>query len=355
MARAGWQPQHLVAESHDGAVLGVAPCYLKSHSRGEYVFDAGWAEAYERAGGSYYPKLQVSVPFTPVTGRRLLARPGPHAAERAGRPRRRFDGALPAARRLLGPPHLPDRARMAASRRRTASCSATTSSSIGTTPATRPSRISSARSRRASARRSGASGATRFPDGVTVEWLTGADLTEAGLGCVLRLLHGDRLAQMGAALPHARVLLAGRREHARPHPAGDGEARRPIHRRGVEFHRLRHALSAATGARSSTTRSSISSSATTRRSSSRLRTSSPASRPAPRASTSWRAATCRPRPTRRTTSPIRACAGRSPITSSASAPMCRRPARSSPVTPPTARWRPRTREPHGVGNPRLPA
>jgi len=78
-ARAGWQPQHLVAQSDDGAVLGVVPCYLKSHSRGEYVFDRGWAEAYERAGGQYYPKLQVSVPFTPATGRRLLVRPGPRA------------------------------------------------------------------------------------------------------------------------------------------------------------------------------------------------------------------------------------------------------------------------------------
>src|SRR5262249_19190780 len=73
-ARAGWQPQHLVAEHAEGDVVGVAPCYLKSHSRGEYVFDHGWAEAYERAGGSYYPKLQVSVPFTPATGRRLLVR-----------------------------------------------------------------------------------------------------------------------------------------------------------------------------------------------------------------------------------------------------------------------------------------
>jgi predicted N-acyltransferase len=74
-ARTGWQPQHLVAEMGE-RVVGVVPCYLKSHSRGEYVFDAGWAEAYERAGGSYYPKLQVSVPFTPATGRRLLVAPG---------------------------------------------------------------------------------------------------------------------------------------------------------------------------------------------------------------------------------------------------------------------------------------
>ena len=77
--RTGWQPMHLLAQAGNGAILGVAPCYAKSHSQGEYVFDHGWAEAYERAGGSYYPKLQVSVPFTPATGRRLLVRPGPQA------------------------------------------------------------------------------------------------------------------------------------------------------------------------------------------------------------------------------------------------------------------------------------
>jgi predicted N-acyltransferase len=75
----GWQPQHLLVEGPAGEILGAAPCYLKSHSRGEYVFDQGWAEAYERAGGSYYPKLQVSVPFTPATGRRLLVKPGAQA------------------------------------------------------------------------------------------------------------------------------------------------------------------------------------------------------------------------------------------------------------------------------------
>jgi hypothetical protein len=77
--RAGWQPRHLLAEAHDGSLLGAAPCYVKTHSQGEYVFDQGWAEAFERAGGDYYPKLQVAVPFTPVTGPRLLARPGPMA------------------------------------------------------------------------------------------------------------------------------------------------------------------------------------------------------------------------------------------------------------------------------------
>jgi predicted N-acyltransferase len=78
-SRAGWQPIHLVAETQNGEILGTAPCYAKSHSQGEYVFDHGWADAYERAGGSYYPKLQVAVPFTPATGPRLLVRPGSHA------------------------------------------------------------------------------------------------------------------------------------------------------------------------------------------------------------------------------------------------------------------------------------
>jgi uncharacterized protein len=72
--RTGWLPLHLVAES-GGELIGCAPMYLKSHSYGEYVFDWGWANAYERAGGTYYPKLQVSVPFTPVPGPRLLVRP----------------------------------------------------------------------------------------------------------------------------------------------------------------------------------------------------------------------------------------------------------------------------------------
>src|ERR1700736_5041496 len=74
-ARTGWGPRHLLARL-DGAVVGVVPCYLKSHSQGEYVFDRGWADAYERAGGRYYPKLQASVPFTPATGPRLLIRGG---------------------------------------------------------------------------------------------------------------------------------------------------------------------------------------------------------------------------------------------------------------------------------------
>jgi predicted N-acyltransferase len=77
----GWLPQHLLFEQA-GMLMGCMPCYLKSHSQGEYVFDHGWAEAFMRAGGRYYPKLQASVPFTPVTGRRLLIRAGEDREQR---------------------------------------------------------------------------------------------------------------------------------------------------------------------------------------------------------------------------------------------------------------------------------
>jgi predicted N-acyltransferase len=77
----GWLPQHLLYEDGGGRLQACMPCYLKSHSQGEFVFDHGWAEAFMRAGGHYYPKLQASVPFTPVTGPRLLVRAG---ADRIG-------------------------------------------------------------------------------------------------------------------------------------------------------------------------------------------------------------------------------------------------------------------------------
>jgi hypothetical protein len=76
-ARAGWAPQHLSFADPSGRIVGVVPMYMKSHSYGEYVFDWGWADAYERSGGRYYPKLLCAVPFTPVPGPRLLI--APHA------------------------------------------------------------------------------------------------------------------------------------------------------------------------------------------------------------------------------------------------------------------------------------
>ncbi len=74
-ARTGWRPAHIVIE-RDGEIQGLLPTYLKNHSQGEYVFDHSWADALERAGGDYYPKLQAAVPFTPATGPRLLVAAG---------------------------------------------------------------------------------------------------------------------------------------------------------------------------------------------------------------------------------------------------------------------------------------
>ena len=85
-SRTGWLPQHAVLRDEAGAIVATAPMYAKSHSYGEYVFDHGWAHAFERAGGDYYPKLQVAVPFSPVPGPRLLVRPGADVpAETLGR------------------------------------------------------------------------------------------------------------------------------------------------------------------------------------------------------------------------------------------------------------------------------
>lgn len=80
-AETGWMGQHLALENSQNEVLGVMPLYLKNHSQGEYVFDYGWADAFHRAGGQYYPKLLSAIPFTPATGRRLLVPTGPNQAE----------------------------------------------------------------------------------------------------------------------------------------------------------------------------------------------------------------------------------------------------------------------------------
>src|SRR5207244_8219726 len=95
--RSGWQPRHAVLEDRAGRLLAAVPLYRKSHSYGEYVFDHGWASAYERAGGRYYPKLLAGVPFTPVPGPRLLVRPGSEAALNRGR---LAEGLIAATRQL---------------------------------------------------------------------------------------------------------------------------------------------------------------------------------------------------------------------------------------------------------------
>jgi hypothetical protein len=81
-ARAGWSSAHALVEDSRGRLVACAPAYIKTHSLGEYVFDQSWAQAYELAGGRYYPKIQVAAPFTPVTGRRLLIAPDAPAGAR---------------------------------------------------------------------------------------------------------------------------------------------------------------------------------------------------------------------------------------------------------------------------------
>jgi len=82
----GWEPRYLIARI-DGTPIAAAPLYAKGHSQGEYIFDHNFAHAYERAGGRYYPKLQIAVPFTPATGRRFLTAPGHEPRRHADRDR----------------------------------------------------------------------------------------------------------------------------------------------------------------------------------------------------------------------------------------------------------------------------
>src|SRR5712691_9749352 len=82
-ARTGWSPQHLTLADPGSSVVGVVPLYAKTHSYGEYIFDYGWADAYERAGGCYYPKLLSASPFTPIPGPRLMLRDGAPPETRA--------------------------------------------------------------------------------------------------------------------------------------------------------------------------------------------------------------------------------------------------------------------------------
>ena len=95
--RSGWVPQYILVDDAAGTLTACMPTYVKTHSQGEYVFDHGWAEAYQRAGGQYDPKLQAAVPFSPVPGPRLLVRPGPNAEHNG---RILGAGAIELARRL---------------------------------------------------------------------------------------------------------------------------------------------------------------------------------------------------------------------------------------------------------------
>jgi len=100
IADSGWMPQHLVLEDDTRRIVACAPLYLKNHSYGEYVFDWNWADAYQRAGGRYYPKLQCAVPFTPVTGPRLMTHPDLSTAQQDEARRTLLAGMTELARRM---------------------------------------------------------------------------------------------------------------------------------------------------------------------------------------------------------------------------------------------------------------
>ena len=333
--RSGWTPRHLVLRDGQARIAGCAPCYLKSHSQGEYVFDHSWADAYARAGGSYYPKLQIAVPFTPVPGRRLLVLPGPDAAEREALLAAGAADARRAQPAIGGARHLPERGRVGSARR------------PPLPQADRPAVPLEQRGlrhlrgfpglARLAQAQGGAQGARGGAEPRSCHRVDARPRDHRGaLGCVLRLLHGYGLAQVGPALSQPPGLLADRRRDGRALPADDRAAGREADRRLAAYDRRRLPLRPLLGRRSSTTPACTSSSATTRRSTMRSSTRLRASRPAPRASTSWRAAICRPRPIRRTTSPTRRCAAPSPTISCASAPMWMRRSRSSANTRPSA-------------------
>jgi predicted N-acyltransferase len=229
--RTGWQPRHLLAEDASGELVGVVPCYVKMHSRGEYVFDHGWAEAFERAGGSYYPKLQVAVPFTPVTGPRLLARAGLEAdAVRCALADALVEvttaGELSSAHvtfltkdewQALG-----ERNFLRRTDQQFHWENADYSSFDDFLAALASRKRKTIRYRGLLAHRFG-------PDGIH-------------MGCLFRFLHGDRIPKMGPALSDPRVLFDRRRQNARSYSARDGAARRALDRRRDQFHRRRYTV-----------------------------------------------------------------------------------------------------------------
>ncbi len=206
--RTGWTVAHVLVEA-EGRLVACAPAYVKTNSMGEYVFDHSWAHAYESAGGSYYPKLQVAAPFTPVTGRRLLVAPDAPPGARE---------ALIAALRGL-------REAVKASSVHVTFANAADAEALGAAGFARRTGeqfhflnegyadfeafLAALASRKRKAIRRERRDA--LGDEVAIDLLTGARHQINALGRVLRVLHGHRLAQMGPALSHPRVLRGDRR------------------------------------------------------------------------------------------------------------------------------------------------
>ena len=202
----GWMPQHLVLEDAAGGIAACMPCYLKSHSYGEYVFDHAWADAYRARRRPLLSEAAGSVPFTPVTGPRLLAS---RSAERDASLLAGCGAALTERRDVLRCTSLSCRrksgrllgsARLAPAHRHPVPLAQPGLCGLRRFPG-RPLLAQAQEHPQASAKRSRRR-ASRF------EWVTGSRHHRSALGRVLRLLHGHRLAQMGHALSHARDFSA---------------------------------------------------------------------------------------------------------------------------------------------------
>ena len=203
--RTGWQPQYLLAETDDGTLQGAVPLYVKSHSQGEYIFDHGWAQAFERAGGRYYPKLQAAVPFTPVPGPRLFVRPGPYA-----------DGVLDAMIDMLA--KIADDNNISSVH--ATFCNEADWKRFGAHGwlqrlgrqyhwanegyKTFDDFLGALASRKRKAIRKEREAVKR--EGLVIHQLCGDDIKAQPLGRLLRLLHGHRRPQVGLALPHPLLL-----------------------------------------------------------------------------------------------------------------------------------------------------
>ena len=222
--RTGWTPAHVIVEDASGRFVAAAPTYLKTHSQGEYVFDHGWADAYERAGGRYYPKLQVAAPFTPVTGRA--------PADRRRRARRRRAGAGRAAWRACAKRSAPprstspfrDRRDAETSWQRTASCMRTGQQfhfvNAGYSDFDDFLAALASRKRKAIKReRRDALG-----DGIEIELLTGSDITTEHWDAFFAFYMDTGSRKWGRPYLTRAFFSAIGATHRRPRAAGDGRA-----------------------------------------------------------------------------------------------------------------------------------
>ena len=189
-----------------GRLRGALPLYLKSHSYGEYVFDWAWADAYERHGLAYYPKLLCAVPFSPVSGARLLA------ADRAARDAARRRGARARARRVVAARAVPARGGGARARGRPGSCCAAACSSTGPTRATRTSRNSSPTLTHDKRKKIRQERRRVREAGVTFRRKVGARDHARGLALLHALLQPHLPRAPLHALPQPRILHAPRRD-----------------------------------------------------------------------------------------------------------------------------------------------